>query len=1275
MSRSFKTLLFAVCLAVAAASFFPDAARAAAYTAPPSRQENSGRAGQPLAGPAAMPRANGENGPAAPIYLENLGGAGETEASGARLAEHAFYLLDPLGSLSIEQAGSPAAQSSYTRLLDGVPLTSSGVFWLRFSLASADPARLQPAAGPVLRLQPGTPPARMYVAQEFARNGDVRRWREIAPAAGNAFNLPDPRGLPLTVYMKFDGVPGLWFNPELTAAEAGAQGPADYLPLAVQVVLGLAILVLLLRGLAGREEWRLWGAAVLGCALVQALFCRQSPELGSVYLTALPPLLAPGLLVMLMPHLGRHLLQSRERKLMDFFLILLSLPGAAAALLPLVPGLGWSAKFLPLAPLLLLPLLLVAASATARRQPGGITYFLICFFPLLGALLALLGLCLAEMQFDFNNRLYQLGPNLTYYGYAAAALVMMFGGRARKENREDFFPLEISSVSAFNTGGEQDLKLYAADDLPETLSDVLPGAWSDFPEEPAAALSPEEPPSAEPTAAEQPADLLPTLESFPLDEDGEPVLRIVRLYTPEPEVKPEEPTPAEEPAPVEEPAAPEAPLPLEVEAVEPELQEGDTLEEMPEAPSAPLPAEAPLEEAPLLEEPAETEPDPALSPAPAVEDATREIAPFNLTDVVWYKDQEEPGLVIIKPGSLAEPPFPLAQPGKDEPAQVAVPASENEEPLELTELVLPLEAAAPEAVEIAEAAEPFPAEEAAAAELVEAAAAPSIGPAEAEEAEDSLSGLDEALNCLDRLARAEAMNKADLRVFNLSSLVRRIHAETVELAERRGIALSWFVSPSLDLLYKGDEKTLRLTLSHMLRGAVESARDGAIQLAVRPAPEGENLIRFSLTDSALTPDSPRPPARLLSRAWELACASQGSFSIEFVPERGTSINFSLRLKPLEDEDYIEAAQQGFQLARRPAQNRPQPRGLDEMTGLAEAPAGTKDLDGPLAAEVLDGVALSAQSARAGRPVRDSIVIVDPADSGRRLIARRLGSLPYDKVEAASLREAAQACSWGNVALLILDGELQPDEVRQALAAVDAEEAAGGRPPVPSLCLLTHMSQCERLLKAGCTACQVKSENREEFQALVQRLIQEELKRSGPDRASSPVGAGLADLGQSISMLDMIVSSLDSESAELEKSGHEDPARQAGPAQSAPAGPGLGVGFDTGALTRLAGASGEYMDSAMVPMIPGFLDVMRENLQALEDGVAGMKFAQVQEVTARMQSQSKTYGLSNLERMAACVERAAQAKDREAVSDLSEELALMCRRYLNSLRETHESASR
>jgi HPt (histidine-containing phosphotransfer) domain-containing protein len=100
-----------------------------------------------------------------------------------------------------------------------------------------------------------------------------------------------------------------------------------------------------------------------------------------------------------------------------------------------------------------------------------------------------------------------------------------------------------------------------------------------------------------------------------------------------------------------------------------------------------------------------------------------------------------------------------------------------------------------------------------------------------------------------------------------------------------------------------------------------------------------------------------------------------------------------------------------------------------------------------------------------------------------------------------------------------------------------------------------------------------------------------------------------------------------------------------------------------------------MVSAMVPMIPGFLDVMRENLRALEDGVAGMSFAQVQEVTARMQSQSRTYGLSNLERMAACVERAAQAKDREAVSDLAEELALMCRRYLNSLQETHASASK
>jgi CheY-like chemotaxis protein len=744
----------------------------------------------------------------------------------------------------------------------------------------------------------------------------------------------------------------------------------------------------------------------------------------------------------------------------------------------------------------------------------------------------------------------------------------------------------------------------------------------------------------------------------------------------------------------------------------PEAQPGPPVVPVPE-----LPEETPFEE------PAdgpEQEAEIPVPPARPVEDATGPLPPFNLAEAVRYKDKEEPGLVIIKP----EPPFPLVNSKKEAEAEKngrtedLILAAEADELLELTELVIPT--AGPIARPIAEMAEApenalatTPEEP---AETIQALDQPPAGQYAAadtpvsflaglaeilpesasdatpktldpvEDADDALSGLDEALNCLDRLARAEAVNKADLRVFNLSSLVRRLHAETVELAESRGIALSWFVSPSLDLLYKGDEKTLRLTLGHMLRGAVESARDGAIQLAVRPAPEGADLLRFSLTDSALTPDSPRPPARLLSRAWELACASQGSFSIEFVPERGTSINFSLRLKPLEDEDYIEAAQSGFrpELRRTAGPNaapaadaRPPIRRLDEMTGLAEPAAGlagTGDLDGPLDAAVLDGVALSSPAAH---PVRDSIVIADPADSGRRLIARRLGGLPYARIEAASLREAVQACSWGNVALVILDGELAADEVGQALASIEAEGAAAGRPPVPSLCLLSHMSQCERLLKAGCTACQVKSENREEFQALVQSLTTEELRspaqfNAGPARFDS----SLEEPEPSVSMLDMIVSSLDSESAELEKSGDEAPerknnqtggqARRAGQAEP---------DFGSGALTRLSGASGEYMASALVPMIPGFLDVMREDLRTLEDGVAGMKFAQVQEVTARVQSRSRTYGLSNLERMAACVERAAQAKDREAVGDLAEELALMCRRYLNSLRETHDNASK
>lgn len=96
-----------------------------------------------------------------------------------------------------------------------------------------------------------------------------------------------------------------------------------------------------------------------------------------------------------------------------------------------------------------------------------------------------------------------------------------------------------------------------------------------------------------------------------------------------------------------------------------------------------------------------------------------------------------------------------------------------------------------------------------------------------------------------------------------------------------------------------------------------------------------------------------------------------------------------------------------------------------------------------------------------------------------------------------------------------------------------------------------------------------------------------------------------------------------------------------------------------------------MDSSMLALVPGFLEVLQETIIDLAKGVNTRNAELVREVSSRMRGQGKTFGLSNLERMASCVERAAEAGDQEAIGDLAEELLNLSNRYLTTLRLTHQ----
>lgn len=74
---------------------------------------------------------------------------------------------------------------------------------------------------------------------------------------------------------------------------------------------------------------------------------------------------------MFLAHLARHLMQTASHsRLLDIQYLLLSLPGAVLALLPLWPDFSWLGRFLPLWPMLALIFVPTTLGAWLMGVPG-----------------------------------------------------------------------------------------------------------------------------------------------------------------------------------------------------------------------------------------------------------------------------------------------------------------------------------------------------------------------------------------------------------------------------------------------------------------------------------------------------------------------------------------------------------------------------------------------------------------------------------------------------------------------------------------------------------------------------------------------------------------------------------------------------------------------------------------------------------------------------------------------------------------------------------------
>ena len=105
---------------------------------------------------------------------------------------------------------------------------------------------------------------------------------------------------------------------------------------------------------------------------------------------------------------------------------------------------------------------------------------------------------------------------------------------------------------------------------------------------------------------------------------------------------------------------------------------------------------------------------------------------------------------------------------------------------------------------------------------------------------------------------------------------------------------------------------------------------------------------------------------------------------------------------------------------------------------------------------------------------------------------------------------------------------------------------------------------------------------------------------------------------------------------------------------------------------LPGMDGEAVDASLLPLVPGLVHALKDALADAQQGRSTGRTTLVQEASGRLAGRAEVFGLQKLGKFGRCVERAAEAGDLEAVSNLLEELDSITKRYIVALQESFQS---
>lgn len=300
------------------------------------------------------------------------------------------FFVDHTGSMDIEEVAAAERRDQYRPYLDKSLPDGSGTLWLRFMLSPS----LETRKAQLLFLDmgsgiPGTPV--LYDAIVNNLSG-MAEWRETLPDQGNILILPEGGQEATTCYIRLDGLPGQWFDPTVRTPQNAATDWAGMARPAAVLALAVVMLLCLLRGISEHGQWRYWTAIYVGVALAQGIMGIPATGSGHISLAGAWSVLAPGVALMLLPHVGRHLMNTQAKaRSIDIQLMLLSLPGAVLALVPLLPQCVWLTRHIDMWPLCTIFFVPTALGAWIMGLGGSRRFLLGCILPPLFVSIGILG--------------------------------------------------------------------------------------------------------------------------------------------------------------------------------------------------------------------------------------------------------------------------------------------------------------------------------------------------------------------------------------------------------------------------------------------------------------------------------------------------------------------------------------------------------------------------------------------------------------------------------------------------------------------------------------------------------------------------------------------------------------------------------------------------------------------------------------------------------------------------------------------------------------------